>query len=45
MSDMNNKMDRLLDQITKVDEIQFDPGGIKRAVVSNSKDISNLLNK
>lgn len=76
MSDMNNKTDRLSDQITKVelhnvtdksigllmepynpnveklddvinkvDEIQFDLGGIKRVVISHSKDINNLLKK
>ncbi|MDF2542491.1 MAG: hypothetical protein K0S47_2209 [Herbinix sp.] len=38
-------VEKLDDVINKVDEIQFDLGGIKRVVISHSKDINNLMKK
>ena len=38
-------VERLDDVINKVDEIQFDLGGIKRVVISHSKDINELIKR
>lgn len=45
MEQYNPNVEKLDDVINKVDEIQFDLGGIKRVVISHSKDINNLLKK
>jgi uncharacterized protein YoxC len=45
MEQYNPNVEKLEEVISKVDEIQLDLGGIKRVVISHSKDINNLLNK
>jgi archaellum component FlaC len=45
MEQYNPNVDKLDDVINKVDEIQFDLGGIKRVLISHSKDINNLIKK
>lgn len=45
MEQYNPNVEKLDDVINKVDEIQLDLGGIKRVVISHSKDINNLLKK
>jgi uncharacterized protein YoxC len=45
MEQYNPNVERLDNVVDKVDEIQFDLSGIKRVVISHSKDINELIKK
>ncbi|HWT73468.1 MAG TPA: hypothetical protein VN258_01920 [Mobilitalea sp.] len=45
MEQYNPNIDRIDNVAEKVEEIQFDVSGLKRVVISHSKDINNLMKR